>query len=78
MHYGTILQCRLGARIRATESDRTNTVGWYLHAGVSVRFASKFHWGLDARVLRGTDAMIFGRESSLNYDEVTLFIGWAW
>ncbi len=68
----------IGGGIRATTSDRANTFGWYLQAGVSMRFGSRFHWGLDARILRAPEVTFFGRESSLDYDEVTLFIGWAW
>jgi opacity protein-like surface antigen len=68
----------VGRGIRATESDRSSSFGWYLHAGLSIRFGSKFHWGLDARVMRGTETTFFGRASSLDYDEATLFVGFAW
>lgn len=59
------------------DRDSDNSWGYYVNAGVYWRLGARFNIGIDGRILRGTDEVVFGVERSSNYSQVGLLLGFG-
>jgi len=58
-------------------SDDDSSLGGYVHGGAFYRLGDSFCLGIDARVVGGTSASLFGVETDLDYFELALTLGWG-
>jgi len=58
-------------------SDDDVTPGFYGHGGVLFRVGERFHLGLDARLMMGTEVDLVGIESDADYAQLAAVFAWG-
>ena len=56
--------------------DDDSTVGVYVHGGVLFAPFDNFEFGLDLRIVRGTDISLSGANGDIDSEQVSLVFGW--
>lgn len=60
-----------------TASDDDVTPGFYGHGGILFRVGERFHLGLDARLMMGTEVDLVGIESDADYAQLAAVFAWG-
>lgn len=58
--------------------DNDQTFGYYGNAGIFFKVGDVFNIGFDGRFVRGTSVTIAGIETDVDYDQVSLLLGFSW
>ncbi len=59
------------------DRDSDNSWGYYANAGVYWRLGTRFNIGIDGRLVRGTDEVVFGQRRSAQYGQIGLLLGFG-
>jgi hypothetical protein len=61
-----------------TATNRDDSIGWWIEAGVYWRIGRHFDLGFSGRTLMGTSITLFGVDGDANYWQVGPMLGWSW
>lgn len=62
-----------------SDSDDTDgDVGMFVAGGLLVRVGKGLNLGAEMRAVRGTDVVLYGADTTLDYNQFSLFVGWGW
>lgn len=60
------------------DGDADQSFGFYGNAGVFFKVGDTFNIGIDGRFVRGTSITLAGFEGDVDYDQVSLLLGFSW